>query len=510
MIPSYHLLLVEDSPDDAELLLLSLRNAPFTVTSTRVETEAEYEAALSGALPDLVLCDFHLPRFSADRALQMLQARQLDIPFIVVSHRIDEQTAVTAMQNGASDYLLKNRLGRLPKAIEGAIERRISRQQKLKAEQALRASEAMKRSILNSLNTRIAVLDGKGIIVAINKAWETFDGARGQLLSTPASVGTNYFDLLREATARGDGVAERGMNALRAVINRETAFASMEYELAVPGGTQWFVARAFPLEDSADGAVVSHEDVTDRMLAHHALDAAHKRLQAVSKRVLSIQEEERHRISRELHDDVGQSLTALKIGLHRLGQRVNEEHKDLLSECLGIADTTLNDLRRLSQELRPPQLDQLGLEDALEWLVDHQRRATGIDIQSHFARHAERLPPEIESVCYRIAQEALNNATRHARANHITFRIERNDELIRMVVSDDGIGFDMATERRKAIRAGSLGLISMEERAQLAGGRLDVRTVPGDGTTVEVMFALDGPDSVAATQTGDMTPAPPA
>ncbi|MBL0125130.1 MAG: response regulator [Betaproteobacteria bacterium] len=502
----YRLLMVEDSADDAELLQYSLRDAPFDFTAIRVETEPDYDSALAEWLPDVVLCDYHLPRFSANRALQILNERHLDIPFIVVSHHIDEDEAVMAMQNGASDYLSKSRLGRLPKAIEAAIERRISRTERVRAENALRTSEAMKRGILNSLNTRIAVLDGHGVIVATNKTWESFGVGGDQSRHASATVGTNYFDLLREAADRGDGLAEQSEEALRGVIDREASFTSMEYALDMDGGTRHFVARAFPLEDSTDGAVISHEDVTDRMLAHLALSAANTRLQAVSMRVLSIQEEERRRISRELHDDIGQSLTALKIGLHRLAQRANGEHTSLIAECLNTADTTLNSLRQLSRELRPPQLDQLGLADALEWLVDHQRSATGIDIQCQVAGLAERLPADLESVCYRIAQEALNNATRHAKATQIRFRLEMRDQLLKLVISDNGVGFDMATERRRAIRAGSLGLISMEERAQLAGGRFKVRTVPGEGTTIQVTFLLESVDNAIAGGNGEYHP----
>ena len=490
MSASYRLLLVEDSADDAELLLYSLRDAAFKFTSTRVETEAEYNATLAEELPDLVLCDYNLPRFNAERALQILQERQLDIPFIVVSHHIGEDAAVAAMQNGASDYLLKSRLGRLPKAIDAAIERRISRQQKAITEKALHASEAMKRGILNSLNTRIAVLDGQGVIVATNKVWEDFGAPRANMYKASATVGNNYFDLLQAAADQGDVVAKGSMTGVRAVINREVGFASVEYELALPGGTRWFVARAMPLEDSADGAVISHEDITDRMLAHRALRDANKRLHAVSKRVLSIQEDERRSISRELHDDIGQSMTALKIGLHRLAQRTSDDDQGLLTECLDIADTTLDKLRSLSHELRPPQLDQLGLEDALEWLISRQSIATGLDVKCEFVGLVARLPAELESVCYRIVQEALNNATRHATPKHIRIRVELAGRLLTLAIRDDGTGFDMDAARKKALKTGSLGLVSMEERAQLAGGRLKIRTGPGLGTTVHATFTL--------------------
>ena len=501
---NYRLLMVEDSADDAELLLYALRDAPFKFTSIRVETEEEYNAALAKEMPDVVLCDYNLPRFSSERALKILTERGLDVPFIVISHHIGEDAAVAAMQNGASDYLLKSRMGRLSTAIAASIERRVSRQQKARSEQALRMSEAMTRGILNSLTTRIAVLDGKGVIVATNKAWDNFGDSRVTLDKEPAIVGHSYFALLRSAAARGDEFAEHNLELVQSVINREAGFVSMEYELAVPGGTRWYVARAMPLENSIDGAVVSHEDVTDRMLAHRALADANKRLHAMSKRVLSIQEEERRSISRELHDDIGQSLTALKIGLHRLVQRISDHDRVLLTECLDTADNTLDKLRDLSHELRPPQLDQLGLEGALEWLVGRQRSTTGLDFKCEFAGLNARLPAEIESVCYRITQEALSNATRHASAKQIRIRVELSDRLLTLAIRDDGVGFDMNTAQKKALKTGSLGLISMEERAQLAGGRLKMRTVPGGGTTVQATFALGGTNRSLATEGGEL------
>ena len=354
----YRLLVVDDSADDAELLLDTLRAAPFGFSASRVETEAEYELALATELPDVVLCDYHLPRFSSDRAQQILQARQLDIPFIVVSHHIGEDAAVAAMRNGASDYLMKNRLGRLPMAIETAIERRISRRQQ----------------------------------------------------------------------------------ALSAISLRE----------------------------------------------------ANDRLMALSKRIIGVQEEERRNVSRELHDDIGQSLAALKIGLHRLARRSDNAHQTLFAECIALADDTLGKLRDLSHQLRPPQLDQLGLADALQWLAERQRSTTGLDIRCQFAGLDHRLPVELENACYRIAQEALNNATRHAAAKSIRIRIrvERGDGALRLTIRDEGSGFDIDSARDKALKTGSLGLISMEERAQLAGGRIEITTAPGAGTTVQATFAL--------------------
>ncbi len=218
-----------------------------------------------------------------------------------------------------------------------------------------------------------------------------------------------------------------------------------------------------------------------------------ERLRVLSARVLSIQEEERRRISSDLHDDIGQSVTALKFGLHRLAStpRLGGGATKLVSECIGMADATLERVRQLAYDMRPPQLDQLGLEEAVHWLVERQRAATGIDIKCHFnGLLNRRFGQAMESACYRIAQEALSNASRHAGASSILVAVEASARALTLTVRDDGRGFDASPGARRAPKSSSLGLISMDERAQLAGGRLVVQSDPGQGTIIRAVFPM--------------------
>jgi two-component system sensor histidine kinase UhpB len=486
---TYRLLHVEDSVDDAELVRYALEGAPFAFTLTRVENEAQYLAQLDAAPPDAIICDYNLPEFSAERALEIIRARDLDLPFIVASHHVGETAAVVAMQNGASDYMPKRNLTRLAKALESAIARCNDRREKAKAQQALRESEAVRRGILNSLLSRIVLVDGSGVIVAVNRAWENFGSGRPSTAS--ASVeGSNYLEALEAASERGDASAGELAEGLRAVMSREQALFSMEYQIKSASGTRWYVARVMPLEGSERDTVISHRDVTDRLLSRLALEDANKRLHTISKRMLAVQEEERRAISRELHDDIGQTLGALKIGLHRLTGASVTAQPELVAECLGAADAALDKLRMLAMDLRPPQLDQLGLQEALEWLAQRQSATSGLTVTCKFTGLETRAPSALESACYRIAQEALNNATRHAKAKRVTISVESDGVLLKLAVHDDGIGFDEDAARLRVLKSGSMGLIGMEERAQLAGGRLKLRTVPGSGTTVSAIFPL--------------------
>jgi signal transduction histidine kinase len=216
---------------------------------------------------------------------------------------------------------------------------------------------------------------------------------------------------------------------------------------------------------------------------------ADSRLRVLSARVLSIQEEERRHISRDLHDDVGQSLAALKFCLHRLLPLSQGEAHALVTDCIGMADSTLERVRSLSREMHPPELDALGLEEALRSLVERLRAASAQDNKCHFnGLLNRRFPLGMESACYRIAQEALGNATRHAGASSILLTLEAGPRLLTLTVRDDGRGFDTRKAARRALKAASLGLISMDERARLAGGRLTVRGNPGQGAIIRAVF----------------------
>jgi two-component system sensor histidine kinase UhpB len=242
-------------------------------------------------------------------------------------------------------------------------------------------------------------------------------------------------------------------------------------------------------------------DITQRKRAQASLENANERLRVLSKRVLAIQEEERRSISRELHDDVGQSLIALQMGLHRIAGHLGDREAEVLAHCIDVSDSIQEKLRELSVQLLPPQLEQLGLPDALRWLTSRQRSLSGVAIACRFGV-AGRFQAGVEGACYRICQEALSNATRHARASTITIELDSDGDSLILTVRDNGAGFDMKSKREEALWAGSLGLISMEERAGLAGGRLEVLSMPGKGTSVSAFFPLPTPAEEPALSNG--------
>lgn len=207
------------------------------------------------------------------------------------------------------------------------------------------------------------------------------------------------------------------------------------------------------------------------------------RLKALSGRLLTAQEEERRRVAFELHDELGQVLTAVKINL----QSVEHRRDFNLQPAIASVDSAMERIRGLALDLRPSMLDDLGLPAALRWYTDRFARDTGIELH-FFADAAMRLEPALETACFRVAQEALTNVLRHARARHVTVEVHIGAGGAELRISDDGEGFDVSAARQRALGGTSLGLLGMEERVSYFDGELDVRSTRGKGTEIVARF----------------------
>jgi signal transduction histidine kinase len=210
------------------------------------------------------------------------------------------------------------------------------------------------------------------------------------------------------------------------------------------------------------------------------------------------QESERRHIARELHDEIGQSLTAAQLNLQALlGISDLSELPARLEDSLGLIDRVLQQVRALSLDLRPSMLDDLGLVPALRWYLNRQAERAGFSVELHTDQMLERFAPDLETTCFRIAQEALNNIVRYARAKYVVVELHQRDNVLQLTISDDGVGFDVGAARRSAATGGSLGLVSMQERAVLVGGLIEFDSTPDRGTTIVVQLPLTAPQEAA-------------
>ena len=211
-----------------------------------------------------------------------------------------------------------------------------------------------------------------------------------------------------------------------------------------------------------------------------AVDLSEQVSRDAVRRAVEAQELERARLARELHDETGQALTSILLGLKPLEQAAESaEAREAVASVRELVVSTLQDVRRLAVELRPTALDDFGLVPAVERLADTFREQSGLDVDLEAQLGEERLPSEAETTLYRVIQEALTNIVKHAGASRVSILLQRKRGAVVAVVEDDGAGFDPASTRDDA-----LGLAGMRERVALAGGRLQVESSSGAGTTL--------------------------
>lgn len=213
------------------------------------------------------------------------------------------------------------------------------------------------------------------------------------------------------------------------------------------------------------------------------------RLRDLSAQLITAQEQERRHIARELHDDTGQSLTVIRMHLMDV-LRGAEGADSRIPECVAVVDAAIAQIRGMALNLRPTMLDDLGLVAALEWALEQQGRPAGWETALEADDDFSDVPPEIQTACFRIGQEALTNAARHAGATEVSLELRMVGGELELTVQDNGGGFDLARYSAPAERKKHFGLISMGERASLVGGRLDIATAPGRGTRVRAILPV--------------------
>jgi PAS domain S-box-containing protein len=243
-------------------------------------------------------------------------------------------------------------------------------------------------------------------------------------------------------------------------------------------------------------------NITERKQAEAKRKEYSRKLQVLSRRLVEAQETERRNIARELHDEIGQALTVTQLNLQAMLQSPAADGlTPRLNESLEEVERVLEQVHDISLDLRPSILDDLGLEPALRWYTERQAALVELKVGFHADRLEQRLDPMIETECFRVAQEALTNVVRHAQAKAVTVELRKEDGQLHLRVRDDGVGFDVTPVREQAVRGASLGLLSMEERALLAGGGLEFKSNPGQGTEVHAWFPLkwQTPPSESAT-----------
>ena len=288
------------------------------------------------------------------------------------------------------------------------------------------------------------------------------------------------------------------MNHQNEVDNNQTG-GEVEFRIVRPDRSHRWIFHACQAVFDDHGNFLGHRgsnrDITERKLAQEALQQSEEQLRYLSSQLLSAEEKERKRIARELHDGIGQSLTAIKFRVENMLQQMNRSKAKRIAKPLEaiipLIQQSIEESRRIQMDLRPSILDDLGILATLSWFCrEFQITYSRISIEKLMDINEDEVPDSLKTVIYRISQEALNNVAKHSKADLVHLALRKSDGKIELAIRDNGQGFDLNQIRPRKASERGLGLTSMRERTELSGGTFEIESAPGGGTIIRASWTL--------------------
>jgi PAS domain S-box-containing protein len=614
-------LIIEDSEDDALLILHQLRRGGYDPMYSRVDTAEALSEVLDEQKWDIVIADYAMPNFSASGALTLLKQKGHDLPFIVVSGAIGEETAVALMKEGAHDFLSKTHLARLVPAIERELGDAQVRRERMVAEAALRESEEKFRSIFEKSPIGIELYNADGYLLESNEAClhifgvsdlrdvkgfqlledpnlpeaakrkllagETvryevafdFDKVKSERLDETTKSGLCHLDVLISPLGRkGQGALGGFLVQLQDITDRKQAEKALRkrthdldervkelkclYDISklierldfsweqvfqgivgvIPSAlqypevacarivlenqtvetenfieTSWKIAKAIIVHgerigyveagyveerpEEADGPFLVEERglinaIAERLGRVLERKRSEENIRALSQQLMQAHEIERQKIASDLHDNLAQDLSTLKIGLDTLfdeGEIISEKQRKRVFDLSKKIQQSITVVRDLAYDLHPAGLQQLGLVDTLRSYCEDfaARYDKKVDFFSVGLDQAT-LDFETQITLYRAVQEGLTNVRKHADAGHVTVRLSASFPYILLRIDDDGKGFDPEKRFESVSKRRRMGLLSMEQRVAYLNGEMIIDSRPMQGTKILIKFPLPG------------------
>ena len=473
-----NILMLEDNVNDAEIIQRLLRKEKMEFDFRLVMNERDFVQTLEQFRPDVILADNSLPGFSAGEALKIVRKNAPNTPFIMVTGSVSEEFAAGMIKLGADDYILKDRLTRLPAAIDSAIKQQVAKKKALDAIEAIRISNERFETL--SRATKDAVWDWN---LLTDEVWwnENFYQWMGYdpLLPVPPA---------QEWTKRihPEDVGQV-MERLKQV--QRNAIDSWEEEfrfLTADGSYGTLLDRAYIMRDAAGqpvraiGALV---DITEqKRLTQEMLAGKIEQQKEITRAILQTQEMERNRLGRELHDNINQILASVSLKLEYYLE-APENNMDIISNCYISLLKAIQEARNLSHEMVLPRFSEKRLKDELQKLIENYNYKQFVELELNQMKE-QYISPTVKETLYRIIQEQLSNIYKHAKADEINIAITNDKSLVTLVVNDNGIGFDMRQKSK------GIGISNIFNRIESCNGTVELISAPGDGCTLLAKIPL--------------------
>jgi len=456
---------LEDSSTDAEiiqrLLLKEKMHCEFRVAMNK----KDFLQALEEFSPGVILSDNSLPQFNAAEALQITRRRFQHIPFILVTGTISEEYATNIIKQGADDYILKDRMARLPAAIEAALAQRRALKEITDYRYALDQSAI------------VAITDQKGIILYAND---------------------NFCKISKYAAKELMGQDHRMINSgyhpesyirnLWVTIANGKIWRGEFRNKAKDGSFYWVDTTIVPFLNENDKPyqyLSIRTDITEKKkLEEELFEQQRKEQVKIITTALDAQEKERNLIGQELHDNVNQILVGTKLFL----SIINEDpvrNKGLISSCMDTIQQAINENRKIAHAIVSPDFETKILVEQIADLSENMLKTSGIDVNIDTTHLRENLLDEQQKLAaYRIAQEQCSNIVKYARARLVNISLSTSDDLFKMIIADDGMG--METDKK----TNGIGLKNIKGRLSIFNGSVNIKTAPGKGFALEITMPL--------------------
>jgi two-component system sensor histidine kinase UhpB len=475
-------LIVEDSDDDAKLILRELKKGGYDPASERVWTADAMDAALARGAWDIILSDYVMPQFSAPAALAVLTANGLDIPFVVVSGAIGEETAVSAMRAGAKDFVMKGDLTRLVPAVTRELADARIRAERRLAQDALKDSEERYRRLIEHSPDGVMVTEDQ-VIVFVNLAGASTLGAPAPGLL----LGRRIADLV-DAAPR-----EASQKRIDQLLSGKRSAQQVEVRLRRLDGRSIFaeLSAANVSYKGKQSTQIVFRDITLRKEAEGKIREYEHQLRSLASELTLTEERQRRRIAHVLHDSVGQVLALSKIKVSdAMSRNAPEDCVERLAEVKKFLEEAIRVTRSLTFDLSSPVLYELGLGPALEELAEASGKGSAVTVRFADDGRPKPVSQDLQILLYQGSRELLVNVMKHAGARNAFISFGRDSDTVHVSVEDDGVGFDVSrTSTRVRDRAG-LGLFGIRERLKHFGGEVEIRSEPGRGTRVTMVVPI--------------------
>ena len=489
MNKTIRILHLEDLPTDAELVSRELKKGKIRFEGLVVDNKNDFIKALEEFSPDIILSDHNLPTLNSIDALRIVRDKGLKIPIILVTAAMSEEFAVNVMKGGAVDYILKDRLQRLPAAVISTMEKfRLENERQeflddvIKNEALLKETESL--AHIGSWQSDLL----NGITKWSEETYRILGYQSGEIIPSfenlVKSVHPEDKDYVKKISA--DiliGLKSRKFNFR--IIGKDGAIKHIRSELLIERNEE-----GFPIKITG-----FNQDVTETSLAVEELKSSREQLRALAAYLQNVREEERTAIAREIHDELGQVLTSLKMNLTLMDKTISsnetisnkKELSDEISSMKMIIDNSIKRIKKIITELRSEVLDNLGLIPAIEWQIEEFNKKSGIDVGFNNLWGEVALNKDISIAVYRILQEALTNVARHSKASKVNVKIEKKGDHFKIEIEDNGVG--LKSEPSKESK--SFGVLGMRERAIILGGDFTIENVDPSGAKVVVNIPLE-------------------